>query len=135
MLSVVSFSVGILVTSFFVVQTDFMDIIGSKHHNDTSYFSGARSGLIVGIFNVCYAICDLTFDRTSDMYSRSGLMIVICIYIADIIQIASVRAWYQYFIGRIIFGSVGNGIAILYSNLIPEIAPTHLRGITVLSIN
>ena len=61
-----------------------------------------------------------------------GLMIVAIIYIIGIVsQIASVKAWYQYWIGRIISGMGVRGIAVYVQWWFKELAPNHLRDIAV----
>ncbi|CCE66170.1 hypothetical protein TPHA_0P00120 [Tetrapisispora phaffii CBS 4417] len=116
--------------SGFVNQTDFLDRFGSKHSDGTPYFSNARTGLIVAIFNIGCAIGGIILSKGGDLYGRRiGLFIVVTIYIIGIIiQIASIDKWYQYFIGRIISGLGVGGIAVLCPMLISEIAPKQVRG-------
>ncbi|CCD24116.1 sugar porter family MFS transporter NDAI_0C04560 [Naumovozyma dairenensis CBS 421] len=119
--------------SGFVAQTDFLRRFGQKHHDGTHYLSKVRMGLIVSIFNIGCAIGGIILSKAGDMYGRKmGLIIVVIIYIVGIvIQIASVKAWYQYFIGRIISGLGVGGIAVLSPMLISEVSPKHLRGTLV----
>ncbi|CCC70795.1 hypothetical protein NCAS_0F03110 [Naumovozyma castellii] len=119
--------------SGFVAQTDFLRRFGQKHHNGTPYLSKVRMGLIVSIFNIGCAIGGIVLARLGDTHGRKmGLIIVVCIYIVGIIiQIASVKAWYQYFIGRIISGLGVGGIAVLSPMLISEVAPKEMRGTLV----
>lgn len=119
--------------SGFVAQTDFIDRFGLKHKDGSRYLSKVRTGLIVSIFNIGCAIGGLTLGRLGDSHGRRvGLMVVVVVYVVGIvIQIASVKAWYQYFIGRIISGLGVGGIAVLSPTLISETAPKHLRGTCV----
>ncbi|KAL6942158.1 fructose symporter [Hanseniaspora vineae] len=118
--------------SGFVNMSDFIERFGS-HNSKGYYLSNVRTGLIVSIFNIGCAIGGLILGKLGDMYGRKiALMIVSIIYIVGIvIQIASVKAWYQYFIGRIISGLGVGGIAVLCPMLIGETAPKHLRGACV----
>ncbi|CUS25238.1 LAQU0S45e00122g1_1 [Lachancea quebecensis] len=116
--------------SGFVNQTDFQRRFGSyKHSTGEYYFSNARVGLIVAIFNIGCAFGGL-LSKIGDVHGRRiGLMSVVLIYMVGIIiQIASVDKWYQYFIGRIISGMGVGGIAVLSPMLISESSPKHLRG-------
>ncbi|CCC70794.1 hypothetical protein NCAS_0F03100 [Naumovozyma castellii] len=119
--------------SGFVAQTDFLRRFGQKHHNGTHYLSKVRMGLMVSIFNIGCAFGGIILAKSGDIYGRKmGLIIVVCIYIVGIvIQIASVKAWYQYFIGRIISGLGVGGIAVLSPMLISEVSPKHMRGTLV----
>ncbi|CCD24117.1 sugar porter family MFS transporter NDAI_0C04570 [Naumovozyma dairenensis CBS 421] len=119
--------------SGFVAQTDFLRRFGQKHHDGTHYLSKVRMGLIVSIFNIGCAIGGIVLSKLGDTRGRKqGLIIVVVIYIVGIIiQIASVKAWYQYFIGRIISGLGVGGIAVLSPMLISEVAPKDMRGTLV----
>ncbi|CCD23836.1 sugar porter family MFS transporter NDAI_0C01750 [Naumovozyma dairenensis CBS 421] len=119
--------------SGFVAQTDFLRRFGQKHHDGSHYLSKVRMGLVVSIFNIGCAIGGIILSKAGDMYGRKmGLIIVVVIYVVGIIiQIASVKAWYQYFIGRIISGMGVGGIAVLSPMLISEVSPKHLRGTLV----
>lgn len=119
--------------SGFVNQTDFIRRFGQERSDGTHYLSNARTGLIVAIFNIGCAFGGLILGRTGDIWGRRiGLMIVVVVYVVGIvIQIASIDAWYQYFIGRIVSGLGVGGIAVLSPTLISETAPKHLRGTCV----
>ncbi|XBW38400.1 hypothetical protein QEN19_003988 [Hanseniaspora menglaensis] len=110
---------------------------GSYHQGRKEYyFSNARTGLMVSIFNIGCAIGGLAFGGLSDKYGRKmGLTIVTCIYMVGIlIQITSQQknhVWVQYLIGRFISG-LGNGaIAVICPTFLAETAPANLRSICV----
>ncbi|CCC71498.1 hypothetical protein NCAS_0H01880 [Naumovozyma castellii] len=119
--------------SGFVAQTDFLQRFGQHHSNGKHYLSKVRMGLIVSIFNIGCAVGGIILSKLGDIYGRKiGLITVVVIYVIGIIiQIASVKAWYQYFIGRIISGLGVGGIAVLSPMLISEVSPKHLRGTLV----
>ncbi|ODV97694.1 hypothetical protein PACTADRAFT_47563 [Pachysolen tannophilus NRRL Y-2460] len=117
----------------FVNMSDFKDRFGSKHSDGTAYFSNARTGLIVSIFNIGCAIGGVTLTKLGDIFGRKlALMIVMVIYmIGIIIQIASINKWYQYFIGRIISGLAVGGVSVLSPMFIAETSPRQIRGALV----
>lgn len=56
-------------------------------------------------------------------------MFVVGVYVVGtIIQISASDKWYQYFIGKIIYGWGVGGVSVLAPMLISETAPKHLRG-------
>ncbi|CCH58140.1 hypothetical protein TBLA_0A03400 [Henningerozyma blattae CBS 6284] len=117
----------------FINHTDFLIRFGTRRADGTYYLSKVRTGLIVSIFNVGCAIGCVALGRLGDMYGRRmGLIIASIIFIVgNVIEIASVEAWYQYFIGRIVAG-VGMGvIAVLSPMLISEVSPKAMRGAMV----
>ncbi|ODV96779.1 hypothetical protein PACTADRAFT_48593 [Pachysolen tannophilus NRRL Y-2460] len=119
--------------SGFVNMSDFKRRFGSRESDGTYYFSNARTGLIVSIFNIGCAIGGITLGKTGDMYGRkNGLMITMVVYmIGIIIQIASINKWYQYFIGRIISGLAVGAVSVLSPMFISETSPRQIRGALV----
>ena len=117
----------------FLNQTDFKRRFGQKNSHGEYYFSKARTGLVVAIFNIGCAIGGIAWSRLGDMYGRKpALAWVTGVYmIGLIISIASINKWYQYFIGRIISGLGVGGIAVYSPLLLSEVAPKHLRGTLV----
>ncbi|KAG0653909.1 hexose transporter hxt1, partial [Monosporozyma unispora] len=117
----------------FLNHEDFKRRFGQKHSDGTYYFSNARMGLIVAIFNIGCAIGGLLWSRIGDIYGRRlALVIVTCVYMVGlIISIASIDKWYQYFIGRIVSGLGVGGIAVYSPLLISEVSPKHVRGTLV----
>ncbi|CCH58168.1 hypothetical protein TBLA_0A03700 [Henningerozyma blattae CBS 6284] len=114
-------------------QTDFLKRFGSKRSDGTYYLSKVRTGLLTSMFNIGNAIGCFFLGRLGDMYGRRiGLIVAAVIFIVgNIIQIASIRAWYQYMIGRIVAGVGAGLIAILSPMLISEVAPKNSRGAMV----
>jgi len=119
--------------SGFVNQTDFINRLGQKRHDGSHYLSKVRTGLIVSIFNIGCAIGGVILSKIGDVYGRRiGLVTVVSIYVVGlIISIATQKAWYQYFIGRIISGLGVGGISVLSPMLISEVSPKHLRATLV----
>ncbi|CAL9736955.1 high-affinity hexose transporter Hxt6p [Monosporozyma servazzii] len=117
----------------FLNHSDFKRRFGQKHHDGTYYFSNARTGLIVAIFNIGCAIGGLAWSRLGDIYGRRiALVWVTMVYMVGlIISIASIDKWYQYFIGRIISGVGVGGIAVYSPLMISEVSPKQLRGTLV----
>ena len=115
----------------FVNMDDFKQRFGSYNHKtETYYLSNVRTGLLVAIFSAGCAFGGLTLPKLGDIYGRRlGLMIVIVLYVVGtIIQISAQDKWYQYFIGKIIYGWGVGGVSVLAPMLISETAPKHLRG-------
>ncbi|CCF57725.1 hypothetical protein KAFR_0D00780 [Kazachstania africana CBS 2517] len=117
----------------FMAHPDYLQRFGMQHSDGSYYFSNVREGLLVGIFNIGCAIGGIILSKLGDMYGRKfGLTCVIIIYIVgQVICIASVEAWYQYLIGRIISGLGIGGIAVLSPMLLSESSPKHIRGTLV----
>ncbi|CCD25512.1 sugar porter family MFS transporter NDAI_0F01940 [Naumovozyma dairenensis CBS 421] len=117
----------------FMAQTDFIRRFGSKHRDGSHYLSKVRIGLLVSIFNIGCAIGSVFLGRLGDTIGRrKGIVVAVSIYMVGIvIQIASVKKWFQYLIGRIISGLGAGCIAVLSPMLISEVSPKHLRGTLV----
>lgn len=116
--------------SGFVNMPEFQHRFGQIGGNGQYYLSKARTGLMVSIFNIGCAIGGVTLGKTADMYGRKkGLMITMVVYIVGIIiQIASVKSWVQYFIGRIISGLAVGAVSVLAPMFISETSPKAIRG-------
>lgn len=116
--------------SGFVNMPVFIDTFGQINSEGVRYLSKARTGLMVSIFNIGCAIGGITLGKTADIYGRKkGLMITMVVYIVGIvIQIASVKSWVQYFIGRIISGLAVGSISVLAPMFISETSPKAIRG-------
>ncbi|CCH58149.1 hypothetical protein TBLA_0A03500 [Henningerozyma blattae CBS 6284] len=117
----------------FESHTDFLARFGSTSGSGKRYLSKVRTGLLTSMFNVGQAIGCFFLGRLGDIYGRRiGLIVASVIFIiGSVIQIASVKAWYQYMIGRIVAG-IGCGlIAILSPMLISEVSPKNMRGAMV----
>ena len=114
----------------FLAHPDYLRRFGSKHHDGSYYFSNARTGLIVSIFNIGGLIGCITLGDIANKIGRKmALAVTAVIYmIGLIIQIASINKWYQYFIGRIISGVGVGAMSIFSPMLLTEVAPRHLRG-------
>lgn len=119
--------------SGFVNMPEFQHRFGQLSGEGEYYLSKARTGLMVSIFNIGCAIGGVTIGRTGDMYGRKkGLMITMVVYIVGIIiQIASVKSWVQYFIGRIISGLGVGAVSVLAPMFISETSPKAIRGTLV----
>ncbi|KAG0674632.1 hexose transporter hxt1 [Pichia californica] len=119
--------------SGFVNMPEFIHRFGQISGNGAYYLSKSRTGLMVSIFNIGCAIGGVTIGRTGDMYGRKiGLMITMVVYIVGIIiQIASVKSWVQYFIGRIISGLGVGAVSVLAPMFISETSPKAIRGTLV----
>ncbi|GAV54070.1 hypothetical protein ZYGR_0AK05720 [Zygosaccharomyces rouxii] len=120
--------------SGFVNMTDFKRRFGHWNSTEEEFqLSNVRMGLIVSVFNIGCAIGGFTLGRLGDIYGRrEGLMYSVLMYVVGIIvQITSINAWYQYFIGRILSGLGVGSLSVLSPTLISEISPKLLRGTCV----
>jgi MFS transporter, SP family, sugar:H+ symporter len=119
--------------SGFVNMPEFKHRFGQISGSGDYYLSKARTGLMVSIFNIGCAIGGITLGKTADIYGRKkGLMMTMVVYIVGIIiQIASVKSWVQYFIGRIISGLAVGSISVLAPMFISETSPKLIRGTLV----
>ncbi|KAG0665552.1 hexose transporter hxt1 [Maudiozyma exigua] len=119
------------ITAGFINMDNFKMNFGSyKHSTGEYYLSNVRMGLLVAMFSVGCAIGGLLFARFADTLGRRlAIVIVVLVYmIGAIIQISSNHKWYQYFIGKIIYGLGAGGCSVLCPMLLSEIAPKDMRG-------
>ncbi|CAI5756326.1 unnamed protein product [Candida verbasci] len=119
--------------SGFINMTDFSRRFGQQHDDGTYYFSNARTGCLVGLFNAGCALGALFLSKMGDIYGRRiGIMSTMILYIVGIIvQIAAQYAWYQIMIGRILTGIAVGCLSVLCPLFISEVSPKHLRGTLV----
>ncbi|GAA5998918.1 hypothetical protein JCM5350_005490 [Sporobolomyces pararoseus] len=93
-------------------------------------FSNVRSGLIVGMLSIGTLFGSLIGAFLADKFGRKKAVHIDCavVIIGTVIQTASVSAWYQFMIGRIVTGlGVGalSAVVPLYQS---ETAPKEIRG-------
>lgn len=120
--------------SGFVNMTDFKRRFGEWDAAGQEFqLSNVRTGLIVSIFNIGCTFGGFTLGHLGDVYGRrEGLMFSVIVYLIGIVvQISSIDAWYQYFIGRILSGLGVGSMSVLSPTLISEISPKQLRGTCV----
>ncbi|GAA5887468.1 hypothetical protein JCM16303_003426 [Sporobolomyces ruberrimus] len=96
----------------------------------TCAFSTVRSGLIVAMLSIGTLIGSLIGAYLADKFGRKKAVQIDCtvVIIGTVIQVASVTAWYQFMIGRIVTGlGVGalSAVVPLYQS---ETAPKEIRG-------
>ena len=119
------------ITAGFINMDNFKMNFGSyKHSTGEYYLSNVRMGLLVAMFSVGCSIGGVAFARLADTLGRRlAIVIVVLVYmVGAIIQISSNHKWYQYFVGKIIYGLGAGGCSVLCPMLLSEIAPTDLRG-------
>ncbi|GAA5825400.1 hypothetical protein JCM5353_003617 [Sporobolomyces roseus] len=97
---------------------------------ETCAFSTVRSGLIVAMLSIGTLIGALIGATLADRFGRCKAVQIDCsiVIIGTVIQVASVSAWYQFMIGRIVTGlGVGalSAVVPLYQS---ETAPKEIRG-------
>ena len=117
----------------FVNMTDFQRRFGSPRGDGTYYFSNARTGMMIGLFNAGCAIGALFLSKLADLYGRRfAISVSMLIYISGVIvQIAAQHAWYQVMIGRIVTGVAVGTLSVVCPLFISEVSPKHLRGTLV----
>ncbi|POY75737.1 hypothetical protein BMF94_1147 [Rhodotorula taiwanensis] len=99
----------------------------------TCAFSNVRTGLIVGMLSIGTLFGALFGASIADRLGRRKAIMIDCtvLCIGIVIQAASVSAWYQFMIGRLVAGlGVGalSAVVPLYQS---EIAPKEIRGTLV----
>ncbi|ESX01044.1 hypothetical protein KL918_002686 [Ogataea parapolymorpha] len=121
--------------SGFVNMPDFKDRFGQINDKGEHYLSNVRTGLMISIFNIGCALGGLTLGRLADSKGRKvGIMLTMIVYIVGIvIQIASIKSWVQFFIGRIISGLAVGSVSVLCPMFISETSPKEIRGALVSS--
>ncbi|CAI8491888.1 unnamed protein product [Hanseniaspora opuntiae] len=121
----------------FFKMGDFLKRFGSYHQGRKEYyFTNARTGLMVSIFNIGCCLGGLILGGLCDKYGRKpALTIVSGVYMVGIlIQITCMHhkhVWVQYLVGRIIAGFGFGGIAVVSPLMLGETAPAKLRSICV----
>lgn len=119
------------ITAGFINMTNFKENFGSYNHSTGEYYlSNVRMGLLVSIFSVGCALGGVSLAKLGDIFGRRlAIMLVMVIYVVGaIIQISASGKWYQYFVGKIIYGLGCGGCSVLCPMLLSEIAPKDLRG-------
>ncbi|GAA5887386.1 hypothetical protein JCM5296_007121 [Sporobolomyces johnsonii] len=119
--------------SDFLVMPDFLQRFGQctdPSDYTTCHFSHVRSGLIVAMLSIGTLFGALIGATLADRLGRRKAVMIDCsvLIVGTIIQVASVSAWYQVMIGRIITGlGVGalSAVVPLYQS---ETAPKEIRG-------
>ncbi|GAA6021099.1 hypothetical protein JCM11491_004415 [Sporobolomyces phaffii] len=96
----------------------------------TCEFSTVRSGLIVAMLSIGTLVGSLIGAFLADKFGRKKAVMIDCtvVIIGTVIQTASVRAWEQFMVGRIVTGlGVGalSAVVPLYQS---ETAPKEIRG-------
>ncbi|CAI7440504.1 CRE_collapsed_G0048720.mRNA.1.CDS.1 [Saccharomyces cerevisiae] len=103
------------ITAGFINMDNFKMNFGSyKHSTGEYYLSNVRMGLLVAMFSIGCAIGGLIFARLADTLGRRlAIVIVVLVYmVGAIIQISSNHKWYQYFVGKIIYGLGAGGCSV-----------------------
>ncbi|QLG74130.1 hypothetical protein HG535_0G00150 [Zygotorulaspora mrakii] len=122
------------ITSGFINMENFRENFGSYSHTTGQYYlSNVRMGLLVAIFSVGCALGGILLAKLGDIFGRrlAIIMVVVIYVVGAIIQISATGKWYQYFIGKIIYGLGCGGCSVLCPMLLSEIAPKDLRGALV----
>ncbi|XBW38681.1 hypothetical protein QEN19_004269 [Hanseniaspora menglaensis] len=121
----------------FFSMGNFKRRFGSYHQGRKEYyFTDARTGLMVSIFNIGCCFGGLIFGGLADSRGRKAALTVVAgVYMVGIlIQItcqSNKHVWVQYLVGRIIAGLGVGGIAVVAPMLLGETAPARLRSICV----
>ncbi|ANB15622.1 hexose transporter HXT5 [Sugiyamaella lignohabitans] len=121
--------------SGYVNMPVFIKKLGNTNDAGEHYLSKSRSGLIIGIFSIGACIGGIFFSRLGDMYGRkAGIWAGTAIYIiGSLIQVTTVDAWYQFFIGRLIGGMGVGTMSVLVPMFQSEVSPSEIRGTLVSS--
>lgn len=119
--------------SGFLEMPDFLQRFGQRQEDGTYAFSNVRSGLIVALLSIGTLIGALSAAPLSDAIGRRLSISVWCAIVAVgfIIQIASVEAWYQIMIGRLVAGLGVGALSLLVPMYQAETAPPWIRGALV----
>ncbi|PHH85948.1 hypothetical protein CDD83_10947 [Cordyceps sp. RAO-2017] len=119
--------------SGFLEMPDFLDRFGQTNAQGQKYFSNVRSGLIVSLLSIGTLIGALVAAPVADRIGRRPSISIgaLVIGIGFVVQIASVRAWYQLMIGRFIAGLGVGALSLLVPMYQAETAPPWIRGAMV----
>lgn len=112
---------------------DFLDRFGQINSDGKPYFSTVRSGLIVALLSIGTLIGALTAAPIADRIGRKPSISIWCLVtsIGFVIQIASMTAWYQVMIGRLVAGFGVGALSLLVPMYQAETAPAWIRGAMV----
>ncbi|GAA6027148.1 hypothetical protein JCM8097_002431 [Rhodosporidiobolus ruineniae] len=93
-------------------------------------FSNVRSGLIVAMLSIGTLFGSLIGATLADRLGRKKAIVIdnIIIIIGTVIQVASVSAWYQLMIGRIVTGLGVGALSAVIPLYQSETAPKEIRG-------
>ncbi|ODM21282.1 hypothetical protein SI65_04335 [Aspergillus cristatus] len=119
--------------SGFLEMPDFLNRFGQRKGNGTQYFSNVRAGLIVGLLSIGTLMGALIAAPIADRIGRRLSISVwsVVVSVGFVIQIASVTAWYQLMIGRLIAGLGVGALSLLVPMYQAETAPPWIRGALV----
>lgn len=119
--------------SGFLEMPDFLQRFGQVNAAGDYYFSNVRSGLIVALLSIGTLIGALTAAPIADRVGRKPSISFWCLItsIGFVIQIASVTAWYQVMIGRLVAGFGVGALSLLVPMYQAETAPSWIRGAMV----
>ncbi|KAL5522838.1 hypothetical protein ACEPAG_8856 [Sanghuangporus baumii] len=114
-----------------LVMDDFRSRFGDCNpETGICHFSNARSGLIVALLSIGTLFGALGGAPLSDITGRRNAMSIECVIftIGIVIQLASISAWYQLAIGRLIAGIGVGGLSAAVPMYQAETAPAQIRG-------
>ncbi|KAL5522913.1 hypothetical protein ACEPAF_1180 [Sanghuangporus sanghuang] len=94
------------------------------------HFSNVRSGLIVGLLSIGTLFGAIGGATVADVFGRRNAMSLECLIftVGIVIQLASIDAWYQVAIGRLIAGVGVGGLSAAVPMYQAETAPAQIRG-------
>ena len=116
------------ITNMKSFKDNFGTIYNSK--SKTTEFPCILTGLIISIFNVDGTLGSIFLTRVGDYVRRKlGITLAATVYILGIfIQIINNQVWYQFMIGRAIYGLGIGSNTVLVPMFISESAPINIRG-------
>ncbi|GAA5926007.1 hypothetical protein JCM1841_006787 [Sporobolomyces salmonicolor] len=119
--------------SDFLVMPNFLQRFGQctdPSDYTTCHFSNVRSGLIVAMLSIGTLFGALIGATLADRLGRKKAVMIDCsvLIVGTIIQVASVSAWYQVMIGRIITGLGVGALSAVIPLYQSETAPKEIRG-------
>jgi MFS family permease len=109
---------------------DFKERFGMQRANGEYYFSNVRSGLIVALLSIGTLFGALIGGPLADWIGRRWSITIWCgvFCVGNIVQIASVRKWYEVMVGRFVAGLGVGALSLLVPMYMAEAGPRHIRG-------
>ncbi|KAF5026743.1 hypothetical protein F66182_1162 [Fusarium sp. NRRL 66182] len=120
------------ISGYFMMQ-DYGARFGEPNGDGTYEFSAARQGTITGLLSIGCLLGSLIAGNLCDTLGRRMTISVSALWtcVGTVIEVASMHAWYQHAIGRLVTGLGVGALSVVVPMYQSESAPAIIRGLIV----